>query len=78
MHCTRVKKKIRMRNRSERKRFFISRTVIPGYICQKCWLAVAISAGSGEPLCDCKDPICVPVNVVVTLPAEWWKIRSIR
>ena len=30
---------------------------MPSYICRRCWLAMVIAAGSGEPMCDCDQPI---------------------
>lgn len=56
----------------QRKKFFNSLAVIPGYICRHCWKATAIPSGSKEPMCKCTAPKSVPVNTVVILPENWW------
>lgn len=67
--------KKRLLTKIERKKFFEALPDgVPGYVCRKCWKAVAIPAGSGEPLCQCKEPRCVPRNIVgASLPENWWR-----
>lgn len=62
-----------MKSKSQRKKFFKSLETIPGYICRECWKSVAVASGSKEPMCRCEQPVTVPVNVVVSLPDNWWK-----